>query len=123
MYIVTARVHRVDHVAGDRVLLLRARCIRQARLFFDRQAVHVRPHHDERTFAIFHDCHDTRTADAFSNLEARKAQFQRHATCRFVFDGRQFRVSVKVIEQALKMLIVVLLDYSTQVLCHRRSGK
>ncbi len=123
MHIMTTSVHRVDHVAGNRILLLRTRCIRQAGFFFDRQTVHVRPHHDQRSFTIFHDCDDTGPTDAFSNLEACKTQLQRHAARGLMLDGRKLRIAMKVIKQARKVLIVVLLNYSTQVLRHRRNRK
>ena len=86
VHIVSAGMHYKYLIAGNRVDLLRTGCIFEARLFFDRQAVHIGTHHDERTVAIFQHRHNARATDALSHVKARETEFHRHATCSLMLD-------------------------------------
>ncbi len=86
MHVVPAGVHGKDFVPGDRVDLRLTRSVLETRLLLDRQAVHVRTHHDERTIAILHHCDNAGAADVFSDLEASRTQLRGHARRGVMFD-------------------------------------
>ena len=115
MHVVTACVHGGDDVAGDGILLRFLRGVCEPSFFFNRQSIHIRTHHDHRAQAIFKDRDDTVTTDAFSNVKTYRTKFARHAFCGVDLKQRQFWITVKMLEQAYQVIIIVPVDVCVQL--------
>jgi hypothetical protein len=95
MRVVTAGMHHADRLPVVGRLHLRRK--RQARLFGDRQSVHVcTQRNDLSRPAASEDTHDASVRDASSNLDAETSEMIGHDLCRACFAIPELRMLVNV---------------------------
>ena len=83
-------------------------------LFLDWQAVHVRAHHDKRTFAILQDTNHTCLADTFGHFEAKLFQAFRDDPGGAGFMQAEFRIGMEVLVD-IDPVIQILIHHFRQV--------
>ena len=120
--VVPAGVHHIDLVAVP-VELLRTGGVGQAGLFLHRQTVHIGAHHYQRARAVLQHGHHAGAADTLGHIVARCTQLLRQARRGFLLHHGEFRIAVKIVEQALEMTVVILLHRIGQGVGLRGSGK